>query len=343
MSEQTASRQPVLCLSRGQETLFSSTRPWLHPILDLTEFLSHESVDLSGCTLYDKIIGRAAALLIVRLGIRSVQTDVISRRAIPVFEGYGVVWQGGETVERIDCRTEEILADEYNPDTAFRIIRARAIAARTASDPDSCALRVEGVRVVRGEKLVLDDFNLRVGLGEKLLITGANGAGKTSLLKTILGTVTPDAGRIVFSTAHTRAGRIGYVNQESVPVSFPVSAREVVAIGVAAVHASREERQTRIREAMQATGSEALSRRMYATLSGGEKQRIAIARCLAQQAQLLLLDEPTASLDADGKRDIVALLEYLADEQGITVILVTHEFDSMDRSGWRHVALETSA
>ena len=163
------------------------------------------------------------------------------------------------------------------------------------------------------------------------------------MLKTILGTVTPDAGRIVFPTAHARAGSIGYVNQESVPVSFPVSAREVVAIGVAAVHASREERQTRIREAMQATGSEALSRRMYATLSGGEKQRIAIARCLAQQAQLLLLDEPTASLDADGKRDIVALLEYLADEQGITVILVTHEFDSMDRSGWRHVALETSA
>ncbi|TVR05833.1 MAG: DUF1893 domain-containing protein [Spirochaetaceae bacterium] len=335
----------VLRLSRNGVDLFSSARPWLHPLLDLSRFLAareeggarRESV--ADCELYDKIIGRAAALLIVRLGIRSVQTEILSRRAMPVLDAHAVAWRATTVVDRIDCRTEDLLADVVDPNAAYRLVSARARAALAQSDPASCALHVENVSIVRGERTVLRDVHLRVGRGEKLLITGANGAGKTSLLKVILGTVAPAAGTVHVTGQDERAARIGYVNQESVPVTFPISAREVVAIGVAAVRTSRREKRRRITEAMHSTRCAVLVDRMYGTLSGGEKQRVAIARCLAQGARMLLLDEPTASLDAEGKRDLVALVERLADEQEITVVMVTHEFDAMDRTGWRHVAI----
>ena len=131
-----AGKEPVLRLLCGTDTLFSSDKPWLHPMLDLSEYLAGRTGSPEGCTLYDKIVGRAAALLAVRLGIRAVQADVISRRAIPVFEAHGVTWQGGTVVDRIDCRTEEILADEHDPEAAYRIIRERAAAGRSQVSPD---------------------------------------------------------------------------------------------------------------------------------------------------------------------------------------------------------------
>lgn len=332
----------VLRLAQNGATIFTSSRPWLHPLLDLTRFLAERADRGEGAVdfeLYDKIVGRAAALLIVRLGIGTLCTEVMSRRAVPVLDAHQVAWRATTLVDRIDCRTEDLLADAVDPDAAYRLIRARAIAAQAKSDPTRCVLAMQDVSVVRGEHAVLRNVHLSVGRGEKLLITGANGAGKTSLLKAILGTVPTAGGAVQGAADGDRATRIGYVNQESVPVTFPISAREVVAIGVAAVHASRNEKRRRMREAMQTTRCAALADRMYGTLSGGEKQRVAIARCLAQGARLLLLDEPTASLDAAGKRELVALVERLADEQEITVVMVTHEFDAMDRTGWRQVAI----
>ncbi|TVQ28509.1 MAG: DUF1893 domain-containing protein [Spirochaetaceae bacterium] len=332
----------VLRLSRSGTVVFASSRPWLHPLLDLTRFLETTGETTADCELYDKIVGRAAALLMVRLGIRSLRTGIMSERAIPVLEANGVTWHADARVERIDCLTEDILANETDSDTAYRIIRARARAA-AARDPAQCALILENVNLTRGGQSVLQDVNLRVGRGEKILITGANGAGKTTLLKTILGSLSPMTGSVQVSADHTGESRTGYVNQESVSVSFPISAQEVVAIGVAAARASRGEKEQRVHDAMAVTRCTPLATRMYATLSGGEKQRVAIARCLAQNARVLLLDEPTASLDTDGKRELVSLVERLADDQEITVIMVTHEFDTMDRSGWRHLVIEDGA
>ncbi|MEX2445008.1 MAG: DUF1893 domain-containing protein [Alkalispirochaeta sp.] len=333
----------MLQLSRDGSRLFTSGRPWLHPLLELTRFLAEAGENTEGCELYDKIVGRAAALLIVRLGIGSVRTDLISRRAIPVFDAHQVAWRSADVVDRIACRTEELLAGEDDPDVAYRMIRARAIAAEAAASPERCALRVDGVRVVRGDQTILHDVTLHVGRGEKLLITGSNGAGKTTLLKTILGTLPPVAGSVQVPGVTDRAVRLGYVNQESVAVTFPISAREVVAIGVALAGRGRRWKRRRVEDAMQAARCSVLADRMYDSLSGGEKQRVAIARCLAQGAGVLLLDEPTASLDAEGKREFVSLLERLAEERDMTVVMVTHEFDAMDRSGWRHVTISEGA
>lgn len=338
----TGNSPVVLRLTCGGEDLFTSTRPWLHPLLDASRFLAlahHHRRDLTDCTLYDKVVGRAAALLIVRLGIRVVHTDTISRRAIPVFESHQVVWRAGTVVDRIDCRTEELLAEETDAERAYQLVRARALAAQADADPAFRALDLRNVTISRGERMVLHNVNLFAGRGEKVLITGANGSGKTSLLKAIIGTVPCTGGGITVARDGRYAPRIGYVNQESVAVTFPMSAREVVEIGVAAVGVPRREKAQRIHDAMAATRCDALARRVYGTLSGGEKQRVAIARCLARGAQLLLLYEPTASLDAHGKAELVSLVEQLADTQEITVLMVTHEFDRMDRSGWRHLVI----
>ena len=111
------SRAVVLRLTREEKELFSSNKPWLYPLLDLTEHLARTRETVGDCTLYDKIIGRAAALLIVRLGIRTVQTDVLSSRAVSVFDTFHISYSATSIVERIDCRTEDILADVSDPDT----------------------------------------------------------------------------------------------------------------------------------------------------------------------------------------------------------------------------------
>ena len=328
-------RPVVLRLTRGDVTLFTSDRPWLHPLLDLTRWIEDRGESASGCNLYDKIVGRAAALLIVRLGIRRVRTEILSRRATDVFDAHDVRYEAATRVDRIDCRTEEILADVDDPEQAYRIVRARALAAAARQSPEAQAIRIEGGRIVRGDRVVLSDVSLVIGRGERVLITGVNGSGKTTLLKAILGVIPPAAGSIT-----TPASPIGYVNQESVNVEFPISAREVVAIGLASTRLPRSQKRARVAAAMESTRTTALADRLYGTLSGGEKQRVAIARCLCQEPSILLLDEPTASLDAAGKREFIALVEELSNRTGITVALVTHEADGIDRSGWRHLVIE---
>ncbi len=339
------SRAVVLRLTREEKELFSSNKPWLYPLLDLTEHLARTRETVGDCTLYDKIIGRAAALLIVRLGIRTVRTDVLSSRAVSVFDTFHVSYSATSIVERIDCRTEDILADVTDPEAAYRIIRARSLAAQASASPERQAVVIENADIKRGENTVLRGVSITIGRGERILITGANGAGKTTLMKAVLGIVPVAGGSVsvlgapVGKRTNRRTTRIGYVNQESVRVDFPISAYEVVAIGVATARISREEKRRRIRDAMEATRCGTLSRRLYGTLSGGEKQRVAIARCLSQNPEIVLLDEPTASLDAEGKKEFIALLEQLSAMTEITVVLVTHEFDGMDRTGWRHLIL----
>jgi zinc transport system ATP-binding protein len=88
---------------------------------------------------------------------------------------------------------------------------------------------------------------------------------------------------------------------------------------------------------MEQTGCTHLSDRGWRTLSGGEKQRLSLARCLAQRAEVLILDEPTAGLDPAGKRHILQLLEHLSDVVGISVLMSSHEYEAFERPGWRRL------
>jgi hypothetical protein len=110
----------------GKREVFSSTGKWLHPLFELEEFLRSSSHSSRLLRVEDKIVGKAAALLLVRLGIRNVKAGVMSELGRDVLERYQVLYSAAETVARIDCQTEILLAEVEDPEQAYRIVAARA-------------------------------------------------------------------------------------------------------------------------------------------------------------------------------------------------------------------------
>jgi ABC-type Mn2+/Zn2+ transport system ATPase subunit len=206
---------------------------------------------------------------------------------------------------------------------------------------------VSNLRVERGGTEILHGISFEVSSGDLVTISGSNGAGKTTLIKAILGILPCSSGTVLVDgvavgssvwRAHRR--RVGYVSQHAVQTDFPIFVSEVVSIGLAAERPGRREKHARIDRAMKLTGCYRLRSAPYARLSGGEKQRVSIARCLCQNPRVLVLDEPTASLDPEGKDGMITLLEEISSSLGITVLLVSHESAHFDRPGWRQIALK---
>ena len=108
------------------KTIFSSNGKWLHPLFDLEDFLNRENYDPAKLTLYDKIIGKASALMIVRLGIRKVAGGIVSKPAETVFKNWNVEFSTEKQVDYIDCKTEQILMDVSDPEKVYQIISVRA-------------------------------------------------------------------------------------------------------------------------------------------------------------------------------------------------------------------------
>ena len=119
----------TLGLYEGSELLFASGQHWLHPLFELEGFFARSGREPSRTRLADRITGRAAAFLVVRLGIRELRTGILSRRAIPVLERHGVRFQCREEVDRVLCATEDLLADIQDPDAAWTLLQARRMKA----------------------------------------------------------------------------------------------------------------------------------------------------------------------------------------------------------------------
>lgn len=115
----------TLKLFLAGQVMFSSQKVWLHPLFDLEGYLSESDCDPSSVVLSDRIIGRAAAFLLVRMGIRQLRTQVISRLAIPVLEAHGVEYRCDEIIERIACATESELVEVKDGELAYAMIRGR--------------------------------------------------------------------------------------------------------------------------------------------------------------------------------------------------------------------------
>ena len=177
---------------------------------------------------------------------------------------------------------------------------------------------------------VLEDISLTVQEGDFLGVVGPNGSGKTTLLKIILGLLHPLKGRVrVFGQTPERARHlVSYVPQHAdLDASFPISVTDVVLIGrlgkapVLGRYGKRDRQAAE--EAMREAEIEALRHRRFGTLSGGQKQRVLMARALAGKPELLLLDEPTASIDGRVEQGIYELLKKLNEK--VTIILVSHD------------------
>ena len=194
-------------------------------------------------------------------------------------------------------------------------------------------LTLDGVAVGYERKAVLKEVNLRVGRGSFVGLFGANGSGKSTLLRTILGVIPPVSGRIHFGSANGPPA-LGYVPQrDTLDPIFLLSVFEVVLMGAfrrvgPGRRPSRAERHFAL-DCLRQTGVEQLARERFSEISGGQLQRVLIARALASRPDLLLLDEPTAGIDSGASQDIMQLLKRLNQEQGVTILLVTHDLGAV--------------
>lgn len=176
---------------------------------------------------------------------------------------------------------------------------------------------------------VLQDLSFELLAGDYLCIVGENGSGKSTLMKTFLGLQTPISGSILTGDG-LRKNEIGYLPQQTVvQKDFPASVREIVLSGCQGRCGSRpfynkEEKQL-ASDAMDKMQITRLARRCYRELSGGLQQRVLLARALCATQKVLLLDEPVSGLDPKVTAEMYTLIEKLNREDGITVIMISHD------------------
>lgn len=186
------------------------------------------------------------------------------------------------------------------------------------------AVEMEGVEFSYDGAPVVEDVDFAIPAGDFAGIVGPNGGGKTTLLKLMLGLLRPDEGKVrVFGRPPLEvATRVGYVAQGfQYDRRLPISVLDVVLMGRLGGRSGRS--RERAVEALERVGIAQLRNRYFADTSAGQQQRVLIARALATDPEMLMLDEPTASLDASAEREIYALLQEL--NRQMTVIVVTHD------------------
>lgn len=188
---------------------------------------------------------------------------------------------------------------------------------------------------------VLRGVSLDVRKGEFLGVIGPNGAGKTTLLTVINGLIRPHQGHVqVFGApiSSRNAGnlrkRIGYVMQgQVIDQRLPITVRESTLVGsygrIGLLRRIPETVYERVDVILEVVGMSHLKHRPLGHLSGGEKQRVAIARALVQEPEILLLDEPTTSLDLQSQRGILDLIERLHEQFDLTTLIVTHDLNTL--------------
>jgi iron complex transport system ATP-binding protein len=199
------------------------------------------------------------------------------------------------------------------------------------------AVQVKHLQVSFGRQPVLGDLSLEVPEGAFFIIIGPNSSGKTTLLKTLAGAIRPQQGQVeIWGTpvghySRKALARLVAVVPQRVPTDIPFTIQEVVLMGrsphVGWMGLEQQRDMDLAMEAMTITNVAHLARRPLYQLSGGELQRVIIARAICQQPRLILLDEPTAALDLAHQVNIMDLMVQLQKERGLTVVMVSHDLN----------------
>ncbi len=211
-------------------------------------------------------------------------------------------------------------------------------------------LEIKELSFSYGCHTVLDKINLKVNCGDIVAITGPNGSGKTTLLKLILGQLKPDAGWIklfdINIANHKNMLPIGYLSQRATHFNqqFPATAFEVVASGLAAKKGlfkaySKMDFQS-IENALEMVEMSQCANQLIGSLSGGQQQKIFLARAFVSQSDIVILDEPVTGLDIDAQMEIYRLLENLNQKHQLTALIVSHELEGLETIATRQVCLD---
>lgn len=206
-------------------------------------------------------------------------------------------------------------------------------------DSEDPILAMESARFSYGRRVVLDKVDLSVGSGEFWCFVGPNGEGKTTLIKGIIGALRPAFGRVAWRADFANRTRIGFVPQSSERRrSLPTTVREFVLSGLAGLTFGRRSEEKRLERVLEIMGISALKSRQVDNLSGGQFQRAIMARALARDPLLMVVDEPTAGLDPAAAERLLSTITELNQEKNITVVFVTHQLEIV-RQRASHVAL----
>jgi tungstate transport system ATP-binding protein len=195
--------------------------------------------------------------------------------------------------------------------------------------PSALALAFEDVQLRVGDVAILDRISLNISAGAPTILIGPNGCGKTTLLRVAMGLVAPSGGRIVWSD-----GGLPTIPHRAIVFQRPVMLRRSVAgnllFSLRAAGVPVHERKGRAEELLRLVGLESFASRPARRLSGGEQQRLALARALARDPAVLFLDEPTASLDPAATKVIEDIVRTLA-ARGIKIVMATHDLGEARR------------
>ena len=196
-------------------------------------------------------------------------------------------------------------------------------------DPDEPLFKATGATVRYGETVALNNLSLVLHEGEQVAVIGPNGAGKSTLFKLIVGEVQPTNGRAnLYGSNPSEHLCVAYVPQrQSVDWNFPVTVEDVVMMGrtsrIGLLRWAKQFDRDIVYNSLERVNATHLAKKQIGELSGGQQQRVFIARALAQEADLLLLDEPLAGLDIPSQEQVFEVLDSITSE-GITLVVATH-------------------
>lgn len=190
-------------------------------------------------------------------------------------------------------------------------------------------IEIKNLTLGYGKDIVLKNINLDIEENDFICVVGPNGSGKSTLIKGILGLIKPIKGKVIFNSL--KQNYIGYMPQESkVDSNFPASVMEIVLSATLNQHKgffySKEQKELALNN-LKILGIEKLKDRSFCDLSGGQRQKVLLARSLCSTNKLLILDEPSNNLDSKSKKELYKLIVDLNKNHNITIIMITHDLD----------------
>ncbi|HOJ78661.1 MAG TPA: metal ABC transporter ATP-binding protein [Bacillota bacterium] len=201
-------------------------------------------------------------------------------------------------------------------------------------------LTLTGVTIGYPGITALSKIDCEINKGEYIAVIGPNGSGKSTLLKGILGLLPLQSGKITLHLCNEDhpnikpASLFGYVPQKNrSETTFPVSVKEVVMMGLYAqigwFRRPQPQHWELVRQSLAKVGMVDCAERHFSELSGGQQQRVIIARALVSNPQIIILDEPTSAIDISAQQEILSILERLNQEEGKTILMVTHDINEI--------------
>jgi zinc transport system ATP-binding protein len=189
-------------------------------------------------------------------------------------------------------------------------------------------IELDNVTLGYDKHIVLKDISMSIDDGDFICVVGPNGAGKSTLIKGVLGLIKPIKGKVKYNNLKQKY--IGYMPQETkVDQNFPASVNEIVLSGTlntSGLFYSKKEKDM-VDDNLKLLGIYNLKNKHFADLSGGQRQKVLLARSLCATTKLLILDEPSNNLDSKSKKELYETIKELNEKHNITIIMITHDLD----------------